>query len=37
MPYRSRRLGLHERVAKITFPMVYVRVPEMPVAAETVS
>ncbi|KLO31267.1 putative glycolipid-binding domain-containing protein [Mycobacterium haemophilum] len=32
-----RRLGLHEQAAAITLPMVYVRVPEMSVAADTVS
>jgi uncharacterized protein len=32
-----RRLGLHERADSITLPMVYVRVPEMVVTADTVS
>lgn len=32
-----RRLGLHERADAITLPMVYVRVPEMTVAADIVS
>jgi hypothetical protein len=32
-----RRLGLHERPDSITLPMVYVRVPEMVVTADTVS
>nr|WP_231846648.1 putative glycolipid-binding domain-containing protein [Mycobacterium leprae] len=32
-----RRLGLHERVEEIILSMVYARVPELPVAADTVS
>src|SRR5271168_5178160 len=32
-----RRLGLQERADSITLPMVYVRVPEMVVTADTVS
>ena len=32
-----RRLGLHERAESVTLPVVYVNVPDMSIAAETVS
>lgn len=32
-----RRLGLHERAESITLPVVYVKVPDMSVVADTVS
>ncbi|OBH48934.1 putative glycolipid-binding domain-containing protein [Mycobacterium mantenii] len=32
-----RRLGLHERAASVTLPVVYVNVPEMSITADTVS
>ncbi|WP_406813678.1 putative glycolipid-binding domain-containing protein [Mycobacterium sp. M23085] len=32
-----RRLGLHQRAASVTLPVVYVNVPEMSITADTVS